>query len=698
LEIRIFLNFNDIAAIIKERNILCKSLHITIQAIIFINPSHLEMLFEAVNKLPSAMFWCDRNLDLKLVNHLFSSLAGASSPDGCLGRQLKDVLPDAFSKEILPKLKQQGGADDLIEFGVKALDERGNLTSFAVTVRSLEKADQNDGGFVGLIQDVSRIFGEEGAIVEEHELLRTVIDILPAFIYAKDSESKFIIANEVLAGFMGVASSDDLIGKTDFDFFSHKYAMKYYCDEQEIIASGKPKINLQESCSLFEGQEPIWLNTTKVPLRDASGNIVGIVGSGFDVSKQKQTSDKLFELQEIVNNSKYCAFLINSYDNWQVQYCSETVEIFGYRPEDFYGNRMNFLELVHPEDVERVLDETTGNFKDGLANFSHEYRIRRKDSGYCWVEDNKHLRAIREDGSVQFQSLLSDVSIRHQIQEERDQMEIQLRQAQKLEAVGQLAAGIAHEINTPIQFISDNLQFLMDSAKEFTTFYRRVMEQLDLENPAHLQLSEKYQALASELDLDFLSDEVPLAIEQSLEGAHRVSDIVKAMKEFSHPGAGEITHEDINQAILTTITVARNEWKYVAELETELDSNILSVPVDIGPVKQTILNLIVNAAHTVGERVAEGDFEKGVITIRSKQKEDSIVIEVEDTGKGMTPRVAERVFDPFFTTKEVGKGTGQGLSMAYDIVVRKHKGKLFFKTKEGEGTTFFMELPTSIPT
>jgi len=656
------------------------------------------MHFDVVNMLPSAMFWCDQNLEVKLVNHLFSKLVGASSSEECIGRELKDVLPEAFSKEILPKLKQEKSADKLIECGIKVFDRLGNLTSFAVTVRLVEKSDDTEGGFLGLIQDFSRIFSAEGAIVEEHELLRTVIDILPAFIYAKDRESKFIIANEVLAGFMGVDSSEDLIGKTDFDFFSYKYAMKYYCDEQEIIASGKPKINLQESCSLFEGQDPMWINTTKVPLRDASGNIVGVVGSGFDVSSQKRTSDKLFELQEIVNNSKYCAFLIDSYDNWQVKYCSETVEIFGYSPEDFSGNNMNFLELVHPDDVEDILNDTMGYFNEGLSNFSHEYRIRRKEGGYCWVEDHKHLRATREDGSMQFQSLISDVSIRHKIQEERDQMEIQLRQAQKLEAVGQLAAGIAHEINTPIQFISDNLQFLMDSAKEFTTFYRRVMEQLDLENPAHQQLSEKYQALASELDLNFLSDEVPLAIEQSLEGAHRVRDIVKAMKEFSHPGTGKMTHEDINQAILTTITVARNEWKYVAELETELDSNISTVPVDIGPVKQTILNLIVNAAHAIGDRVAEGDFEKGVITVRSKQKEDFVVIEIEDTGKGMNPRVAQRVFDPFFTTKEVGKGTGQGLAMAYDIVVRKHKGKLHFETKEGEGTTFFMELPSSVPT
>jgi len=657
------------------------------------NASVFEDVFE---HLPSSIFCCDAEFRILVVNHHFCKFVEREK-NNCIGQLLASVLPQAFKEKVLSATALLDDTVTLSEFEMSVDLGMGQPEYFAVCLQAfLKECSKGNRRIVGSIHDVTRMRKHEGSIAEEHELLRTVIDILPAFIYAKDKDSKFIIANEVLAGYMGCKSSDELIGKTDFDFFPHKYAMKYYCDEQEVIYTGKPKLNIQESCGFNEEMEPIWLNTTKVPFRDADGTIVGIVGTGMDVTNQKKVNDQLYELQEIVNNSNVCAFLLSSYDNWVVSYCSSTVSNFGYTKEDFSNRKINFQEIVHPEDVKSVVEDTLSYFREGFDNFTQEYRIKMKDGSYCWVEDQKHLRETLKDGSFLFQSLITDVSLKHKFQKERDEMEIQLRQAQKLEAVGQLAAGIAHEINTPIQFISDNLQFLMDSANDFMSFYKGVMTDLDKTDKVQLELLVKFQRLAGELDLNFLSEEVPTAISQSLEGARRVRDIVQAMKDFSHPGSGEITHEDLNKAIQSTITVARNEWKYVADMETELDASITSVPLDVGPIKQTILNLIVNAAHAIEDRVKAGDYEKGVITVRSKTALGKVVIEIQDTGKGMSPKVAQRVFDPFFTTKEVGKGTGQGLSLAYDIVVRKHKGKLYFDTKEGVGTTFFIELPRDV--
>jgi two-component system, NtrC family, sensor kinase len=647
---------------------------------------------EIIDDLPVAFFIKDLDHRILGCNKTFLELIGKTEEE-VLEREVKEVIPADMKKNWQGTDAKVIASGAIQEFEV-VLEHPDSSKTFW-TVRKICYRDKSGEviGILGTIIEITKIKQAQESQAEEHRLLRTVIDILPAFIYAKDSDCRFILANQVVAGYLGCKDPDELLGKTDFDFLPHKYAIKYYCDEQGIIISGRPVINILESCGTEENSTPLWLNTTKVPFRDAEGKILGIVGSGIDITQKKLVDDRLHELQEIVNHSKSCAFLLSSFDNWKVRFCTKTVDLFEYMEEDFSLNGLNFLEIVHPEDCEKVKTETLQNFKDGLTTFSQEYRIKTKNGSYCWVEDQKYLRDIMADGTFVFQSLITDVSKKHQYQQERDAMEIQLRQAQKLEAVGQLAAGIAHEINTPIQFINDNLQFLSDSTRDMKRFVSGVFGELESTDPALQKLGERIRELAKECDLDFLIAEVPSAISQSLEGADRVRDIVQAMKEFSHPGSGEITQDDINKAIRNTITVARNEWKYISDIETDLSSDTVSVPVDIGPFKQTILNLIVNAAHSIEDRVKRGDFTKGKITIITKKVGNHAMISVQDTGMGIPEKITQRIFDPFFTTKEVGKGSGQGLAMAYDIIVRKHKGKLYFRTRPGQGTTFFIELP-----
>ena len=275
---------------------------------------------------------------------------------------------------------------------------------------------------------------------------------------------------------------------------------------------------------------------------------------------------------------------------------------------------------------------------------------------------------------------------------ERRALENQLRQAQKLEAIGQLAAGIAHEINTPTQFVTDNLTFLRDSWKathELLERYRAAVRNavgvLPPDVAAALDEAER------NCDLDFIAAEAPRAIDQSLEGERRVAEIVRAMKEFSHPDAAHKTAIDLNKAIGSTLTVARNEWKYVAEVATELDANLPPVVCYPGEINQVILNLLVNAAHAIKEKVRDG--EKGRITMGTRARGEFAEISVADTGTGIPEAIRTRIFEPFFTTKEVGKGTGQGLALAHSIVVKKHQGKIYFETEMGYGTTFFIHLP-----
>jgi signal transduction histidine kinase len=278
---------------------------------------------------------------------------------------------------------------------------------------------------------------------------------------------------------------------------------------------------------------------------------------------------------------------------------------------------------------------------------------------------------------------------------ERKALHQQLLQAQKLESIGQLAAGIAHEINTPTQYIGDNVRFLKDAFTDLTSLigeYGKVLAAVK-ESPALAETLKESLNAIGRVDTEFLLNEIPNAIDQGLEGVTRVATLVSAMKEFSHPGSKEKSPVNLNKAIESTITVARNEWKYVADMETDFDQTLPAVPCLPGEVNQVILNLIVNAAHAIGDIVAKGGEKKGKIKIQTRNCEDWAEIRIRDSGTGIPKHVQARVFDPFFTTKEVGRGTGQGLAIARSVVVDKHDGSIHFETEEGKGTTFIICLP-----
>ena len=277
---------------------------------------------------------------------------------------------------------------------------------------------------------------------------------------------------------------------------------------------------------------------------------------------------------------------------------------------------------------------------------------------------------------------------------ERKLLERQLVHAQKMESIGQLAAGIAHEINTPIQYIGDNVRFLEEGFAALRDLQASLQQMLlgSEFSAANSEVAAKVEAANEEADLDYLLEEMPKALAQSLDGVARVSHIVQAMKQFSHPGTVEKTPLDINRAIDSTLTVARNEWKYTADVSTEFDADLPPVPCLPGDLSQVILNLVVNAAHAIADVVKDSG-EKGLITLSTCRAGDWAEIRITDTGTGIPKAARFRIFDPFFTTKEVGVGTGQGLSLAHSVIVEKHGGEISFETEMGAGTTFLLRLP-----
>jgi two-component system NtrC family sensor kinase len=268
-------------------------------------------------------------------------------------------------------------------------------------------------------------------------------------------------------------------------------------------------------------------------------------------------------------------------------------------------------------------------------------------------------------------------------------LEHQVAQATRLESIGQLAAGIAHEINTPVQYVSDNTRFLTDSFAAVLTALHAADQLAAGDGVSAGQLRTAFEGL----DLAFLAEEIPGALSQSQEGLARVSEIIRAMKDFAHPGTGR-AEADLNRAVRSTVMVSRNEWRYVAVIDLELDPAVGMVRCFEGDLKQVMLNIVVNAAQAIAaERIRTVNATLGHIGIRTERTTDGITITIEDDGPGMDDSVRRRVFDPFFTTKPVGQGTGQGLSLAYAVIVQKHGGTLAVSSVPGAGAQFCITLP-----
>jgi signal transduction histidine kinase len=273
----------------------------------------------------------------------------------------------------------------------------------------------------------------------------------------------------------------------------------------------------------------------------------------------------------------------------------------------------------------------------------------------------------------------------------RLKLEGELHLSQKLESVGQLAAGIAHEINTPTQFVSDSIHFIHEGFSDISGLCDLYREMAATVASVDSDIQRRIADAERTSDLEFLLQQIPKSFTRCFDGIERIASIVRAMKEFAHPDTREKSYADINRAILNTLTICHNEYKYVADVQTDF-AELPQVPCHVGDLNQVFLNLTVNAAHAIASVVGDSGA-RGKLTIRTSLEQDFVRIEFEDTGCGIPESIRDRVFEPFFTTKEVGRGSGQGLAIARNIVVEKHGGGLAFESTPGRGTTFTIRLP-----
>jgi PAS domain S-box-containing protein len=355
--------------------------------------------------------------------------------------------------------------------------------------------------------------------------------------------------------------------------------------------------------------------------------------------------------------------------------------ILGYSVAQLVGQPL--MEIMHPQDRARAEAEAQAVFS-GKSILGFETRLRAADGSY---------RAIAWTATVERLSNCIYAVARDMTDTRR--LEADLRQAQKLEAVGQLASGVAHEINTPIQFVGDNLSFIRDGFNDLKPLFAHV-DALIARGEATADDVEQLSAEREAADLEYLQVEIPKSLDEARDGTRRVAELVRALKEFAHPDRPEMTVADVNEAIKRTLVLARNEVKYVANIETELGP-LPAIPCHAGALNQVFLNLLVNAAHAIEDRHKRHPDEpaKGTIKVSTTRAGEFIEVRFADSGCGIPAEVQPRIFEPFFTTKEVGRGTGQGLALARNIVVDKHHGTLTFDSTVDVGTTFLIRLPVA---
>jgi len=442
-----------------------------------------------------------------------------------------------------------------------------------------------------------------------------------------------------------------------------------------------------------------WVSETGIGVFSATGELECLDGFIYDISIRKQLMLDVAAAQDSLTDSEnfFRALMQTAADPIIVisqkglleEFNSAAELVFGYQAGQVIGHNVKILmpdeyAVKHDGYLQSYLQTREAK----VIGVGREVQGKRKD-GSLFPMHLSVSEISTVGGLTRFAGIVRDLT-------SQKLLESELSKAHKMEAIGQLAAGIAHEINTPAQFIGDNLRFLTDAFKELSELVALSQQLVEQHNSAHETsfVVEAIQKKIESSDLQYLLEDIPESLRESTEGMSRISEIVKAMKEFSHPGGKSKESIDLEKMIESTLIVARNEWKYLADVKTDFAEGLPMVECLPGEISQAVLNVIVNAAHAIESKQAEqGSSDKGVIRIKTFQEGQYCVIEISDTGCGISQKHLNKVFDPFFTTKEVGRGTGQGLSMVYATITDKHNGKIEVDSTPGVGTTMSIKLP-----
>ncbi len=536
------------------------------------------------------------------------------------------------------------------------------------------------------IRDITTRKKAEIALEENLDFVNKLIESIPNPIFIKDTERRLIGCNEHYLKYMGITSRE-AIGKAFIDFFPEEAARFIEAQDQELLDN--PGSQIYEKTFTVHDGSTRHVIVNKATFNHKDGTLGGIIGLFIDITERQAMELRLRQSEEkfstIFQNNPDPIAICQLETGKIVEVNEAFMDLMGYSRDELLGNNLDAIGFwTDKADKARIFEELARTEKIRSRNLRIHNRNVEIRHVLCSID------TLNIEEQMHFMVICKDIT-------EQKKLEDQLFHAQKMETVGRLAAGIAHEINTPIQYVHDNIDFMYDSFGVFIELIKRLNRSLGSKKEEITPDMKDILDFQDENDFEFLIEEIPSSIEQSIEGIERVTKIVKAMKSFAHPGIEEMAPLNLNDAIESTITVARNEWKYVADINTVYNENLPPVMCYAGDFKQIILNLIVNAAHAIGDtQKKEGRYEKaGIIDIKTNFDDKYAIIELSDNGSGIPPEAKSHIFEPFFTTKPVGIGTGQGLAIVYNIVVKKHNGTISFDSTEGEGTRFLIKIPIS---
>jgi PAS domain S-box-containing protein len=397
-------------------------------------------------------------------------------------------------------------------------------------------------------------------------------------------------------------------------------------------------------------------------------------------------------LQYLIDNTPALIYCTVPSGDFKMTFVSNNAfNMLGYRPGEMLADPNFWFDHIHPDDKPRIVESLAKVFTEGQRVY--EYRFRAADGRYRWMHDT--LRLVRDEAGRPLEVIgaLTDITDRKAMEEaltakgiEQQQLigklreaHEQLLQSEKLASIGQLAAGIAHEINNPVGFVNSN----MGALQGYVGALLRLIDAYDGAIAGHAELVERMAPVRQAADLDFLRHDVTALVGESIDGLRRVTEIVQSLREFSHVGETEWQLADLHRGLDSTLTIAAHELKHKVTVVKEY-GDLPLVECRASQLNQVFMNLLVNAAQAISGL--------GTIRIRTGVEEDRAWIEIADTGAGIAPEHLTRIFEPFFTTKPVGSGTGLGLSLSYGIVHR-HGGRIDVRSQPGEGTAFTVWLP-----
>ncbi len=630
-----------------------------------------------------------------MVNQALARMYGCQSPAELLRcKPIELIAQPEAGRQLVENLARQDSVDGL-ELQFKKLD--GTPVWCRLTTHALRNADGTVEYFDGTVEDITARKQAEQQVADALHFNQTLLQASPVGVLAYRATGETVMCNQALAR---------MIGATQEEVLAQNFRQLASWQRSELLARAETALTTKteqefDTHLMTSFEREIWISCRMVPFTFADQPHLLVLFA--DIAARKRAEEESHQ------NETLLCMMIDSSPDWIFIKDQEHRYVLvnecyardmGCSKDEFVGK--NDLEMGFPEAIVK------GDPARGIRGFWQDDR-EVMDTGQpkFIAEESANLQGrihildtykfpLRDaDGEVWgVLGYARDITERKQAEREKAGMQIQLNQAQKLESIGRLAAGIAHEINTPTQFIGDNNRFLQDSFKDLRRLQASFDQLLEAADAKSLlpELTAQVRATAREIEVDYLATEIPKALQQSLEGVERVSKIVRAMKEFSHPGGGDKSAIDLNRAIESTVTVARNEWKYVAELALDLEPSLPPVQCLADEFNQVILNLIINAAHAIADVVGDSG-RKGTITVSTRKQDDWVEIRVGDTGSGIPEPVRPHLFEPFFTTKPVGQGTGQGLAIARSVVVDKHNGTIDFETELGRGTTFIVRLP-----